>query len=314
MGAAAELSASTSMRHHLLSGAGAFPHRYTYGLILAWTLLTVTGALALQTAQEHLDHGYDLLAQARHTAAAAQREQLLATATDAFSKAYQQAGQDGKVHALIGAAQAYLLMHKAPAVFPFLWSAPPLQRAARSLQQALVLQPDNSAALLLMGLTLWRQAHAATAPEHPDTQRSLTYLARAAALGIPIQLPSVPTHPSTSTLTPFGVDDTVLVVRHVDARGTGKTTDLLLAYRISKTHAGDYAVVISSGIAYPLTTPRVNGTMAPEVQLDDLKMTPGPYPQPIIVAVLDHEGRQVEKRFVWHASRFVFIGERPVGP
>jgi hypothetical protein len=272
----------------------------------------VTGALALQTTQEYLDHGYDLLAQARHTPAEAQREQLLATATDAFSKAYQQAGQDGKVHALIGAAQAYLLMRNAPAVFPFLWSAPPLQRAARSLQQALVLQPDNSAALLLMGLTLERQAHSATAPEHQYAQHSRAYLARAAALGIPIRLPSMSTTPSAATITPFGVDDTVLVVRNVDARGTGKTADLLFAYRISKAHAGDYGIVISSGIAYPLTTPRVNGTRAPDVQIDDLKMTPGPQQQPIIVAVVHHEGRQVEERFVWHDSRFVFIGERPV--
>jgi hypothetical protein len=311
MGAAAAPSASKRKFYHLPSGAVAFLRRSTCGLVLAWALLTVSGALALQTTQEHLDHGYDLLAQARHTPAEAQREQLLTTATDAFSKAYQQAGQGGKVHALIGAAQAYLLMRKAPAVFPFLWSAPPLQRAARSLQQALVLQPDNSAALLLMGLTLWRQAHSAAAPEHQDEQRSLAYLARAATLGIPIQLPSGPTNPSALTITPFGVDDTVLVVRHVDARGIGKMADLLLAYRTSKAHAGDYAVVISSGIAYPLTTPRVNGILAPEVQIDDLKMTPEPQ-QPIIVAVVQHEGRQVEQRFVWHESRFVFIGERPV--
>jgi hypothetical protein len=301
------------MRYHLPWGAVAFPHRCTCGWILVWTLLTVTEAVALQTTQEHIDHGYDLLAQARHTPAEAQREQLLATATDAFSHAYQQAGQGGKAQALIGAAQAYLRMHKAPAVFPFLWSAPPLQRAAKSLRQALVLQPDNSAALLLMGLTLWRQAHTAATPDQQQAQLSLTYLARAAALGIPIRLPSVPANPPASTITPFGIDDTVLVVRHVDARGTGKAADLLLAYRTSTVHAGDYGVVISSGIAYPLTTPFVNGTMAPGVHLDDLKTTPGPHQQPIIVAVVHHESRQVEKRFVWHESRFVCIGERPVG-
>jgi hypothetical protein len=267
--------------------------------------------MALQTTQAHLDRGYTLLAQARHTQSEGQHGQRLSAAVEAFSHAYQQASPDDKVHALVGAAQAYLRMRKAPAVFPFLWSAPPLQRAERSLQQALVLQPNSRAAVLLMGLTLWRQAKTEAGSQHQLYQRSLTYLAQAAALGIPLQLPTTPAEPLPAGLTPLSVHDTILVVREVDARGTGNAADLLLAYHTSGIQAHDYGVVVSAGIAYPLTTSLVNGTMALAANLDDLKIVPGPHNRPMVVAVVQQDGRQIEKHFVWHASRFVFIGEHP---
>lgn len=311
MSAAAEPSASMTP-HHMPTTGVADPRRWPYCFILVCALFIVPQALALQTTQEHLDRGYALLVQARHTQVESQHEQRLSAAVDAFSQAYQQAGQGDKVHALVGAAQAYLLMRKAPAVFPFLWSAPPLQRAERSLQQALILQPDSRAAVLLMGLTLWRQAETAAASQHQSYQRSLTYLTQAAALGIPIQLPSTSADQPASGLTPLSVHDTVLVVRAVDARGTGSPADLLLAYRTSGTQSRCYGVVVSAGKAYPLTTSLVNGTMALAVNLDDLKIAPGPHNRPMVVAVVQQDGHQVEKRFVWNASRFVFIGERPM--
>jgi len=111
-----------STRPFWLSGAGVSrkPRVTLEMLVLAWGLLSVTPVLALPTAQEYIDHGYELLAQARRTLAEDQREPVLSAAITSFSKAYQYIDQRSKVHALIGAAQGYLLMHKAPAVFPFL--------------------------------------------------------------------------------------------------------------------------------------------------------------------------------------------------
>lgn len=281
-------------------------------LVLAWILLTVTPAVALSTAQEYIDHGYDLLAQARRTLSEDQHEHLLSAAITSFSKAYQYIGQRSKVHALIGAAQGYLLMRKTPAVFPFLWSASPLQRAEKSLQQALVLQPDSSAAALLMGMTLWRQAATAASQHTEFYQRSMTYVRHAAALGIPVHVPATPTEQSEPLLPPLHIDAPVLLVRYVDARGTGYMDDLLLAYRTSEAKPHCYGIVVSAGIAYPLTTALVNDTMALGDHLDDLKVRPGPHARPMVVAVMQHDGRQVEARFVWDGGHFVLMGVCPV--
>jgi hypothetical protein len=203
-------------------------------------------------------------------------------------------------------------MHQAPAVFPFLWSASPLQRAEKSLQQALVLQPDSSAAALLMGITLWRQATTAAAQHTELYQRSMTYAARAAVLGIPVHAPAMSTEQPEFLLPPVHLDAPVLVVRYVDARGTGRMDDLLLAYRTSAANPHYYGIVVSAGIAYPLTTALVNDTMALSDHLNDLKVRPGPHARPLVVAVMQHDGRQVEARFVWDGGRFVLTGVCPV--
>src|SRR4029450_8924627 len=96
----------------------------------------------------YMAQGYAVLLQARHTGDGQRREQLVAEAVAAFKDAYQLAGPTVQMQALVGAAQGYLLMQSPRPHFPFLWQATPLQRAEKSLQQALFLQPDNGAAVL----------------------------------------------------------------------------------------------------------------------------------------------------------------------
>lgn len=283
-------------------------------LILLCPLLAVPQASALPTAQEDIDRGYDFLAQAHRTAQAEQREQLVSAAIKAFSKAYQHIGQSSKVQALLGAAQGYLLMRKAPVVFPFLWSASPLERAAKSLQQALVLQPDNSAAAFLMGVTLWRQAETAASHRTERYQRSAAYLARAAELGIPVQLPTADAGQASSSVPAFRLGDTILTLRYVDARGTGSLNDLLLVYHTAAANRLCYGVIVSSEKAYPLMASRVNGTMALGDSLDDLKVIARPHDRPVVTAVVQQGERQVTIQFVWDGSRFVFTLGPPGDP
>src|SRR5215510_1639987 len=159
------------------------------GLAVSLGVLQVQLALAVvsRPAQEHVEHGYTLLAQARLEAESTTRERLLTAAIAAFKGAYQSEPTEPtiQVHALLGAAQAELLVQHPRRVFPFLWQATPLQRAEKNLQQALFLQPDSAAATFLLGLVYWRQA--AQAPgQQQDLDRSKEYLIPAAAWGIPL--------------------------------------------------------------------------------------------------------------------------------
>src|SRR5215475_907786 len=131
------------------------------GLAVSLGVLQVHFAFAVVSgpAQEHAEHGYALLVQARLETESASRERLLTAAIAAFKAAYQSEPVElpTQLHALVGAAQAELLVQHPRRVFPFLWQATPLQRAEKNLQQALVLQPDNAAATFLLGLVYWRQ-------------------------------------------------------------------------------------------------------------------------------------------------------------
>jgi hypothetical protein len=147
------------------------------------------------------------------------------------------------VHALVGAAQAYLLVQHPRRVFPFLWQATPLQHAEKNLQQALVLQADNAAATFLFGLVYWRQATQAAGQQQDTFERSQHYLTQAAGLGLPIRLTSTP-EPQDSPVTLFGVEDTVVALRYVDARGVGRMDDLIFVYR-SAAHEALFAVVVT---------------------------------------------------------------------
>src|SRR5712691_3559993 len=203
---------------------------------LAVSLGVVQGHLALAvvsgSAPEHVERGYALVAQARLEAESATRERLLSGAIAAFKEAYQSEPTDppSQVQALLGAAQASLLVQSPRRVFPFLWQATPLQRAEKSLQQALVLQPDNAAAALLLGIVYWRQATQAAGQQRDIRARSTYYLTQAAALGLPIALAPPPErHESPVTL--FSVEDTIVALRYIDARGVGRLEDLLFIYR-----------------------------------------------------------------------------------
>ena len=146
------------------------------GLAVSLGVLQVHLALAVvsEPAPEHVERGYALLAQARLEAESATRERLLTEAIAAFKEAYQSEPTDPtmQVQALLGAAQAYLLVQSPRRVFPFLWQATPLQRAEKNLQQALVLQPDNAAAAFLLGLVYWRQAAQAAGQQQDALERS----------------------------------------------------------------------------------------------------------------------------------------------
>src|SRR5262245_19992142 len=204
------------------------------GLAVSLGVLQVYVAFAVVSgpAQEHAERGYALLAQARLEAESATRERLLTGAITAFKEAYQSEPTDPptQVHALLGAAQAELLVQHPRRVFPFLWQATPLQRADKNLQQALVLQPDNAAATFLLGLVYWRQATQASGQQLDSLKRSQYYLTQAASLGIPIRLSST-SEQQESPVTLFSVEDTVEALRYVDARGVGRMDDLVFVYR-----------------------------------------------------------------------------------
>ncbi len=282
-------------------------------LVLVCVLLsaaTVPLAAAQKTAAAHVERGYELLAQARREIQDRRRDQLLVAASKAFSHAYQLAGPRTKAQVLIGAAQGYLLMQRPPRVFPFLWSAPPLQRAEKNLQQALVLHPQNSAAALLMGVVLWRQAEATASQRHEKQQRSAQYFSRAAQLGMPIQLSAHARRAASTSLPQFSVNDTIVVLRYVDARRTGRPQDVLLCYRRRDKAAHSYGVVVSAARAYPLIADRATGAMARTVGVDDCKLVIEPDGRAVIAAVFGRAGRRVAERFAWDGKRFVFLGER----
>jgi hypothetical protein len=228
----------------------------------------------------------------------------------AFKEAYQNeaAGPTSQIQALLGAAQAYLLVQSPRRVFPFLWQATPLQRAEKSLQQAMVLQPDNAAAALLLGVVYWRQA--AQARGQQDTlQRSKHYLTQAAGLGVPIRLSSTPErHDSPVTL--FGVDDTVLALRYIDARGVGRMDDLIFVYRLAASEP-IFGVVVVARQAHPLTLDIATGVLAPHGLLEAITTISQPGKQPILVLRLRQGTQSIDTRFIWDGARFVSLSPLP---
>jgi hypothetical protein len=209
------------------------------------------------------------------------------------------------VHALLGAAQAELLVQHPRRVFPFLWQATPLQRADKNLQQALFLQPDNAAAILLLGIVYWRQATQAAGQQQDALERSQHYLTQAAGLGIPIRLTSTPER-QNSPVTLFGVEDTVAALRYVDARGVGRMDDLIFVYRPA-THEALFAVVVTERQAYPLATDNATGALTPRGLLEAITTTLQPGKPPILVLRLRQGTQSIDARFTWDGVRFVSL-------
>lgn len=283
--------------------------RRVWTIGLAVSMGVVYGHLALAVvsgpAQEYVERGYAHLAQARLEAESAAHARLLTAAIAAFKEAYQAepTAPPIQVHALLGAAQAYLLVQSPRRVFPFLWQATPLQRAEKSLQQALVLQPDNAAAALLLGIVYWHQAAQAAEQQRDVRERSKYYLTHAAALGIPISLAPSRAR-QESPVKWFSVDDTIVTLRYVDARGVGRMEDLLFVYR-SAASAPLYGVVVTGRQAHPLTLDTATGALVPDGLLESITTVPQPGQQPILVLRLRQGAQAIDLRFTWDGTRFV---------
>jgi hypothetical protein len=279
------------------------------GLAVSLSVLQVPLALAVvsEPAQEYAERGYVLLMQARLEAESATRERLLTAAIAAFKAAYQSEPIDPpmQVHALLGAAQAELLVQHPRRVFPFLWQATPLQHAEKNLQQALFLQPDNAAATFLLGLVYRRQAAQAPGQQRDALKRSQHYLTQAAGLGIPIRLASTPER-QDSPVTLFDVEDTIVALRYVDARGVGRMDDLIFVYRPA-AHETLFAVVVTGWQAYPLAAYSATGALAPQGLLEAITTTPQPGKPPILVLRLRQGAQSIDARFTWDGVRFVSL-------
>jgi hypothetical protein len=189
--------------------------------------------------------------------------------------------------------------------FPFLWQATPLQRAEKSLQHALVLQPHNAAAALLLGLVHWRQATAVTPPRRDTLAQSQTYLERAAAAGIPVRLATEDASKTQGFPLPFSVHDRLIIVRSIDARGTGQQEDVLVVYRPIAGVEGCFGVVVAAGTAYPLVADPVTGAMAVAPTIAALTVMPQPAAPPVITVRTPPQTQSMVTRFVWEHGRFV---------
>lgn len=249
-------------------------------------------------AVRELARGHALLAAARLEPAGEERETLLSEAVEAFKSGYQWFGRDTQVRALLGAAQSYLMMQTPRRVFPFLWQATPLQRAARSAQQALVVQPDSPAAAFLLGLIHWRQAQAAKEPAE-FMALSDAYAAKAAGLGMPVVAPGS----AGGSPHAFQMGDAPVVLRYVDARGTGDADDLLFIYE--KGEKRYVAAVVTAGKAYPLAADTAAGTVVSGAIVESISVEAQPQKAPRIIIHARQGGRQTVVSFVWNGAGFV---------
>lgn len=279
------------------------------GLGMLWLLWATVPAWTLDSARDHLQRGYDQLLQARRLAPGEKRDQILANAVHAFNKAYEIAGRQTKIQTLNGAAQAYLLMQRAPARFPFLWSASPLSRAQKNLQYVLALEPDNAVAHLLMGLLFGQQAQTDYPKRAAHRQRSDAHWRRAAQLGLPLQPSSSDTgepelRPPSAAMPPFAIHDVILALQQVDTAGTGRWQDVLLIYRPAVEADRCYGWVMRSNRVYPLMTNRATGVLAPVGRLDALRIEADAAGWPRISVTWQRRDRPVETQFVWDGDGF----------
>ena len=267
--------------------------------------VSLAQAVLSGSAPEHVERGYAHLTQAHGTTASAARERFLSLALAAFKAAYQAetALPTAQVQALIGAAQAYLLVQSPRRVFPFLWQATPLQRAAKTLQQALVLQPDNAAAALLLGIVYRQQATQAAGQQPEALARSQHYLTQAAAWGLPLQLP--PLAAVTDTPGPgFNLGDTILALRYLDIQGLGSPRDLIFIYR-SAARKAIFGSVVTGQQAHPLSVIPDTGALASEGLLEAISTIPQPDERPLLVIHLRQGQQATGLTFLWDGRRFM---------
>lgn len=272
--------------------------RVIVAALLVFGYTAVAAAEGSPTAVREIARGHALLAAARLTPVGEEKEDLLSEAVEAFKSGYRWFGRDTQVQALLGAAQSYLMMQTPRRVFPFLWQATPLQRAERSAQQALVMQPDSPAAAFLLGLIYWRQAQTV---ENPAEAIALSneYVAKAASLGVPVVAPGA----ADNSPHAFQMEDTLSVLRYADARGTGKPDDLLFVYEKGENrHVG---VVVAAGKAYPLVADAVTGPVVSGGVFEEISVDGQPQGVPRIVIHARQNGQLTAETFVWNGDGFV---------
>ncbi len=275
------------------------------GLSLLWLVVCPGVSFGLESARDHLARGYDQLLEARRQNPGAERDEILARAVKSFTKAYETSGPPTQVHVLIGAAQGYLLMQKSPRQFPFLWSASPVQRALRSVQHVLTLEPDNPVAHLLMGLVLRRQQSEATGSTVlEDRQQERSAWRRAAELGLRVQVAGERLE-SGADIEPFSATGVVLVLQSVDLGGEGRFQDVLWVYRPHAEAAYCYGMVRHQGEIYPLIGDPVTGRLAPTGSLDHFRVNTRATDGVELIAGWQQGGQAVEIQFRWTGSRFM---------
>ena len=272
--------------------------RMIVAALLVFGYAAVAAAEGSPTAMREIARGHALLAAARLAPAEEEREVLLSEAVEAFKSAYRWFGRHTQVRALLGAAQSYLMMQTPRRVFPFLWQATPLQRAERSAQQALVMQPDSPAAAFLLGLIYWRQAQAAKDPAEA-MMLSSAYLAQAAGSGMPVAAPGA----ADVARHAFQMGDTFLVLRYADVRGTGKSDDLLFIYE--KRGNRYVGAVVAAGKAYPLVTGAMTETLASGGVFERVDVETQPQGAPRIVVRTWQDSREIVLSFVWNGDGFM---------
>lgn len=249
-------------------------------------------------AEREIARGHALLEAARLEATGEEREALLSEAVEAFKSGYRWFGRGTQVRSLLGAAQGYLMMRAPRRVFPFLWQATPLQRAERSAQQALVMQPDNPAAAFLLALVHSRYAQAAEDPSE-SAALSRQYALQAAELGLPVAVPGALEGDSPQR---YHLNDALLAFVHVDVRGTGEPDDLLLIYE--KHHDRCFGVVVADGKSYPLTTDESTGSLCSRGTFQGATVDSQPPGAPRVVIFFRQQGGNGEIAFVWNGSGF----------
>ena len=282
-------------------GESGMAERMTWIIVTALLVFGYTAVVAADgspKAAREIARGHALLAAARLAPAGEGKEDLLSEAVEAFKSGYRWFGRDTQVRALLGAAQGYLMMQTPRRVFPFLWQATPLQRAERSAQQALVMQPDSPAAAFLLGLIYWRQARTAKDPTEPMAL-SNEYVAKAADSGMPVVAPDWADGPPHA----FQMEDTLSVLRYADARGTGKPDDLLFVYEKGENRY--VGVVVAAGKAYPLTAEAATGTVVSRGVFEKISIDAQPQGAPQIVIHARQDGRLTAASFVWNGNGFV---------
>lgn len=279
--------------------------------LLCMALLYNGLAWGLGPTDEQMRQGYSLLGQAHSAAQPEQRERLLAAAIESFKEAYQQSGSRGKVQALLGAAQSYLLQQQSPRRFPFLWQPTPVQRAERSLIQALVLHPNDGAAALLLGIVYHRLAALAATPASHLGQQRDKYFRLAAAQGLPLR--QSPAAGCSGLSQAFDTNDAVLALQYMDARGTGQADDLLFVYRSTEPGARLFAVVVANGHCFPLITDASTGSLASAATLTGVSVQSQSSGRPLLNVLLSQDHMPLEESFLWENTGFMYLGQHPLG-
>src|SRR5262249_19655216 len=139
--------------------------------------------------------------------------------------------------------------------------------------------------------------------------RSQHYLTQAADLGIPVR-PASTLERQDGPVTLFGVEDTVIALRYVDARGVGRMDDLIFVYRPA-TNESLFGVIVNRRQAYPLTTDGATGAVASQGLVETTTTVPQPGKPPILVLRLRQGTQSIDARFTWDGARFVSLPALP---